>query len=75
MSSVLNNNIYFKKHFQDILIVSFGYMFVIFGFGLGIYYIMKHIPSGEGDCEHEVFYFISFSSFTKLNAFLCSWIV
>ena len=50
-------------------------MFVIFGFGLGIYYIMKHIPSGEGDCEHEVFYFISFSSFTKLNAFLCSWIV
>ena len=31
-------------------------MFVIFGFGLGIYYIMKHIPSGEGDCENEVFY-------------------
>ena len=56
LSSELNNNIYFKKHFQDILIMSFGYMFVVLGFGLGIYYIMKHIPNGTGDCEHTVFY-------------------
>ena len=38
--------------------MSFGYMFVILGFGLGIYYIMKHVPTGEGlgeDCKHEVF--------------------
>ena len=35
--------------------MSLGYMFVILGFGLGIYYIMKHIPNHK-ECEqgHEV---------------------
>ena len=56
--------------------MSFGYMFVILGFGLGIYYIMKHVPTGEGlgeDCKHEVFYQYLFHlqikhDFTQLNS-------
>ena len=35
--------------------MSLGYLFVILGFGLGIYYIMKHIPN-QKECKqgHEV---------------------